>query len=199
VRPYPDEPHPVDLELVLRMQQGDLDALGGIYDRHRQLVFRTALAITGDQEAAADLLQEVFLRLYRFADRIDPYRPLEPWLYRMTANMAYTWASQRRRWYRLLQEMAERLARDGRPTPYHLVEQREQWGEVQRALEAISPEKRVVVVLYYLNGLSLAEIAEALELPLGTVKSRLHYGRKMLKKSLALEGDSVNTMGYEAT
>lgn len=199
MRPYPDEPHPVDLELVLRMQQGDLDALGGIYDRHRQLVFRTALAITGDQEAAADLLQEVFLRLYRFGDRIDPYRPLEPWLYRMTANMAYTWASQRRRWYRLLQEMAERLARDGRPTPYHLVEQREQWGEVQRALEAISPEKRVVVVLYYLNGLSLAEIAEALELPLGTVKSRLHYGRKMLKKSLALEGDSVNTMGYEAT
>jgi len=199
VRPYRDGLHPVDLELVLRMQQGDLDALGGIYDRHRHLVFRTALAITGDQEAAADLLQEVFLRLYRFEDRIDPYRPLEPWLYRMTANMAYTWASQRRRWYRLLQEMAGRLARDGRPTPYHLIEEREQWGEVQRALEAISPEKRVVVVLYYLNGLSLAEIADALELPLGTVKSRLHYGRKMLKKSLGLESSSVNTMGYEAT
>ena len=107
MRPEPNETHPVDLELVLRMQQGDLDALGGLYDRHRHLVYRTALAITGDQEAAADLLQEVFLRLYRFGHRIDPHRPLEPWLYRMTANMAYTWANQRRRWYRLLQEMGD--------------------------------------------------------------------------------------------
>lgn len=199
MRPHSDVPHPVDLELVLRMQQGDLDALGGIYDRHRHLVYRTALAITGDQEAAADLLQEVFLRLYRFGHRIDPYRPLEPWLYRMTANMAYTWANQRRRWYRLLQEMADGLAGDGWPTPHHQVERREQWGEVQRALNAISPEKRVVVVLYYLNGLSLLEIAEALELPLGTVKSRLHYGRKSLKQSLGLESDSLNAVGYEAT
>jgi len=193
VRPEPNEPHPVDLELVLRMQQGDLDALGGLYDRHRHLVYRTALAIT------ADLLQEVFLRLYRFGHRIDPHRPLEPWLYRMTANMAYTWANQRRRWYRLLQEMADRLTREGRPTPYHQIEEREQWGEVQRALEAISPGKRVVVVLYYLNGLSVLEIAEALELPLGTVKSRLHYGRKSLKKSLGLEGDALNAVGYEPT
>ena len=199
MRPEPNETHPVDLELVLRMQQGDLDALGGLYDRHRHLVYRTALAITGDQEAAADLLQEVFLRLYRFGHRIDPHRPLEPWLYRMTANMAYTWSNQRRRWYRLLQEMADRLAREGRPTPHYQVEEREQWGEVQNALEAISPEKRVVVVLYYLNGLSLLEIAEALELPLGTVKSRLHYGRKSLKKNLGLEGDALNTVGYEPT
>lgn len=192
-------PHPVDLELVLRMQQGDLDALGGIYDRHRNLVYRTALAITGDQEAAADLLQEVFLRLFRFGHRIDPNRPLEPWLYRMTANMAYTWANQRRRWYRLLQEIAERLARESRASPYHVVEQREQWGEVQRALDAISPEKRVVVVLYYLNGLSLVEIAEALELPIGTVKSRLHYGRKSLRKSLGLDEDTLGQVGYETT
>jgi len=56
-----------------------------------------------------------------------------------------------------------------------------------------------VVVLYYLNGLSLLEIAEALELPLGTVKSRLHYGRKSLKKNLGLEGDALNTVGYEPT
>ncbi len=192
-------PHPVDLELVLRMQQGDLDALGGIYDRHRHLVYRTALAITGDQEAAADLLQEVFLRLFRFGHRIDPNRPLEPWLYRMTANMAYTWANQRRRWYRLLQEIADRLARESRASPYHVVEQREQWGEVQRALDAISPEKRVVVVLYYLNGLSLVEIAEALELPIGTVKSRLHYGRKSLRKSLGLDEDTLGQVGYETT
>ena len=80
-----------DTELVLCLQAGSLEALGVLYDRHRNLVYRTALAITGDAEAAGDLLQDVFLRLHRFADHIDVQRPLEPWLYRMTTNLSYTW------------------------------------------------------------------------------------------------------------
>ena len=65
-------------ELVDKLQDGSLEALGAIYDCYRHMVYRTALAITGDQEAASDLLQDVFLRLYRFASRIDGKRPLEP-------------------------------------------------------------------------------------------------------------------------
>jgi DNA-directed RNA polymerase specialized sigma24 family protein len=68
----------VEQELILKLQNGDLDALGELYDRHRQTVYRTALAITGDLDAANDLLQDVFLRLFRFADHIDSQRPLEP-------------------------------------------------------------------------------------------------------------------------
>ncbi|MEJ2012115.1 MAG: sigma factor, partial [Anaerolineales bacterium] len=64
-----------DKALVLRLQDGDLEALGVLYDRHRSLVYRTALAITGEPETAADLLHDVFLRLHRFAHRIDPERP----------------------------------------------------------------------------------------------------------------------------
>jgi len=60
-----------DGKLVRQLQLGDLGALGVLYDRHRQLVFRTALGITGDPEAAADLLQDVFLRMHRFSHRID--------------------------------------------------------------------------------------------------------------------------------
>ena len=70
-------------ELILQLQNGSLEALGVLYDRRQFLVYRTALAITGDTEAAADLLQDVFLRLNRFAGNIDPQRALEPWLYRM--------------------------------------------------------------------------------------------------------------------
>ena len=70
--------NPSDHDLILEIQSGSLDALGVIYDRHRRLVYRTALAICNDPEAAADLLQGVFLRLHRFAARIDPERPLEP-------------------------------------------------------------------------------------------------------------------------
>lgn len=96
-----------DADLILELQRGSLEALGSLYDRHRQLVYRTALAVTGDAEAASDLLQDVFLRLHRFADRVDTNRPLEPWLYRVTANLSYTWVKQRQRWYRPLEDIAE--------------------------------------------------------------------------------------------
>ena len=72
---------------VVRLKNGDIDALGVLYDRFHLMVYRTDLAITGDKEDAKDLLKDVFLRLFRFADRIDEQRPLEPWLYRMKANL----------------------------------------------------------------------------------------------------------------
>ena len=190
---------PGDLQLILKLRQGDLEALGGLYDRHRLLVYRTALAITGDTEAAADLLHDTFLRLYRFGHRIDPTRPIEPWLYRMAANMAYTWVKRRGRWHQALREMADRLSREYPASPSQQVERNEAWLEIRRALQAISPEKRVVVVLYYLNDLPISEIAAILDLPLGTVKSRLHYGRQALKQQLGLDGQVVPRVGYEAT
>lgn len=187
-----------DLDLVLRMQDGDLEALGGIYDRHQWLVYRSALAITGDPEAAADISQDVFLRLFRFAHRIDPERPLEPWLYRMTANMSYTWVKRQNRWMTVFKEMALRLSRERRITPLQRIELDEEWQLVQRALQALPAEKRVVVVLYYINDLSLQEIADALEIPIGTVKSRLHYGRLALKKQLGISKDRLPEVSYEA-
>lgn len=175
---------PSDRELVLSLQAGKLEALGVLYDRHRNLVFRTALAITADPEAAADLLQDVFLRLHRFVDRVDPERPLEPWLYRMVANLSYTWVKRRKRWLRPLEDIAEWLAGSRRESPVHQMEASEDNHHVQQAVASLPLPQRVVVVLYYVNDLPLQEIAEILDIPAGTVKSRLHYGRQALKDSL---------------
>jgi len=199
MRPEAGVTYSADPELILQLQRGDLGALGGLYDRHRNLVYRTALAITGDKEAAADLLHDTFLRLFRFGHRIDPDRPLEPWLYRMTANMSYTWIKQRGRWRQALRDMADNVSRESQVTPPQQVERNEAWLEVRKALQSISPEKRVVVVLYYLNDLTINEIAEILELPGGTVKSRLHYGRRALKKHFGLEEMPIPRVGYETT
>lgn len=177
-----------DRTLVLQLQHGDLEALGVLYERHRHLVYRTALSITTDEETAADLLQDVFLRLYRFASRIDPQRPLEPWLYRMTANLAYSWLKRRHLWQSALEDMAKWLAREKRPTPHHQAELAEAWDQVREALSVLPLQQRVVVVLYYLNDLSLEEIADILDVPVGTVKSRLHYARRALKEQLGLRG-----------
>jgi RNA polymerase sigma-70 factor (ECF subfamily) len=190
-----------DQELILELQQGNLEALGLLYDRYRQMVFRTALAITGDPDAASDLLQDIFLRLYRFADHIDGQRPLEPWLYRMTTNLSYTWIKRYHRWLRPLEDLADWLAGSSRNSPYEMVEQQDDWDHVQQAVSKLPLSQRVVVVLYYLNDLSLQEIAEIMNVPMGTVKSRLHYGRRALKKSLGLgrlaEGDVAFDLNYE--
>jgi len=184
-----------DRELVQRLQNGDLDALGDLYDR--RLVYRTALAITGDKESAADLLQDVFLRLNRFIDNVDPSRPLEPWLYRMTANLSYNWVKRRKRWLRPLEDLADFLVGPGKNNPHEMAERNDEWEQVQRAVSALSLPQRIVVVMFYLNDLSVQEIADVLDVPVGTVKSRLHYGRIALKKNIGLQEELVSGLNYE--
>jgi RNA polymerase sigma-70 factor (ECF subfamily) len=189
-----------DSQLIINLQGGSLEALGVLYDRHRSLVFRTAVAITGDSEAAADLLQDVFLRLHRFAGHIDPCRPLEPWLYRMTTNLSYTWIKRRQRWLRPVEDVAEWLAGAHKDTPAYQAEMDDSWRQVQQAVLSLPLSHRGVVVLYYINDLSLQEISEILDIPVGTVKSRLHYGREALKHSLGLiAGEIIPELQYEFT
>ena len=185
-------------ELVLRLQAGQLHALGDLYDRHQNLVFRTALAITGDREAAADLLQDVFLRFHRFIDRVDPERPLEPWLYRMTANLACTWV-KRQRWMRPIEDLADWLAGDSKESPSWQAEIAETWGALQSAVKRLPLSQRTVIAMFYINGLSLQEISEVLDTPVGTIKSRLHYGRIALKDEMETQTNPVAEVGYEFT
>ena len=188
-----------DQELILQIQHGSLDALGVIYDRHRRLVYRTALAICNDNESAADLLQDVFLRLYRFAKRVDPQRPLEPWLYRVTTNLTYTWVKRHHRWTRPLEDIAEWLVSNKKGSPQQIAEVDEELQRVQQAVSTLPLPQRIVVVLYYVNDLSLEEIAEILDIPEGTVKSRLHYSRLALKKQLRVSSETLPDMQYEFT
>ena len=186
-------------ELVQKLQAGSLEALGELYDQHRRMVYRTALVITGDTEAANDLLQDVFLRFFRFADNIDPARPIEPWLYRMTANLSYDWVKRRNRWPRPLEDLIDWLAVPGKNPPADTVEKNDEWEQVQKAISSLPLAQRVVIVLYYLNDLSLLEIADILEVPVGTVKSRLHYGRLSLKRKLGLGQEIMPDWNYESS
>ncbi len=188
---------PGDADLLRRLQAGQVEALGLLYDRHRQRVYRTALAVTMDPEVAADVLQETFLRLHRFADRVDAGRPLEPWLYRVTVNLAYSEMKRRRRWLRFLEEMKARLVGEHWPGPQKLIEQDEEVRRVREAVASLPLAQRVVVVLYYLNELSLQEIAHVLEVPEGTVKSRLHYARRALRQKLVQPEQLASEAVYE--
>jgi RNA polymerase sigma-70 factor, ECF subfamily len=176
-----------DSDLIIQLQAGSLSALGFLYDKHQHMVHRTALAITADYEAASDLLQDVFLRLYKFAHHIDPERPLEPWLYRMTTNLSYTWVKRSKRLLRSIEDIADWLVGTKKSTISQAVILEEELQQLQQAVARLPLPQRMVVVLYYLNDLSIQEISEILEIPTGTVKSRLHYGREALKSHLITE------------
>jgi len=189
-----------DRNLIIQTQKGNLHALGLLYDHHKAMVYRTALAITGDPDASADLLQDAFLRLHRFIDRIDPNRPLEPWLYRITTNLAYTLVKRRNRWIKPFEDIAEWLSNGKRQSPDQQAEDNDEWLIVKKAIASLSVEQRIVVVLFYINDLSILEISDILMIPVGTVKSRLYYGRQALKQYIDSEGEiNIREVHYEFT
>ena len=183
------DPTPSDSELIERLQHDDLDALGVLFERYRDRVFRTAVVIVRKSAAAEDILQDCFLKVYTNAQRIDTSRPLAPWLYRVTVNLSYTWLSRGKNRRTPLDNVMDLLVSPMRQAPDRLTEQTELRQNVRKAINDLTIDQRVVVVLYYLNGLSLQDIAEILDLPTGTVKSRLYYARENLRAKL---GTNVN-------
>ncbi len=175
---------PSDGDLIARLQETDLDALGVLFERYRNRVYRTALAIVREQAVAEDILQDCFLKVYAHAHRIDTSRPLAPWLYRVTVNLSYTWISRGKNRRTPLDNVMDRLISPMKQAPDQLTEQIELRQNVRKAIGDLSIDQRVVVVLYYLNGLNLQDIAEILDLPVGTIKSRLYYARENLRGKL---------------
>lgn len=189
--------HP-DGELVVRLRQGDIDALAELYEKYRRTIFRTVWAITRDQGAAEDILQESFLRLFTHAEQIHTDMPVGPWLYRVAVNQSYTWTQKHRRSSSVLDSVLEHLTAPFVSPPDRLVERREVQETVQQAINKLPFDRQVVLVLFYLENLSLREIANILQVPEGTVKSRLHYAREALR-DLLVERRTVPELSYEFT
>ncbi|MDQ6795657.1 MAG: RNA polymerase sigma factor [Chloroflexota bacterium] len=176
-----------DAELIGRMQADDLDAFEAFFKRHRSLIFRTAYGLTGDRQAAEEVLQDTFARAYwhRGALRRD-VSPV-PWLHRVALNLCYSRLDRRRIEARPIDQATDALLGDGSAGPAERAEQAELQLIVRQGIAALPVKHRSVVVLYYLDGLSLQETATMLDVRLGTVKSRLHYALRGLRDQL--EGD----------
>jgi len=186
-----------DGRLISQIRQGNILALKALYEKYKGQVYRTALAVTRDRGAAEDILQDCFLKVYTYIDKLDGSLPLSPWLHRVTVNLSYNWANKRRRWLRPLEEVIDRLVAGPRTLPESVLERGELQRVIQKAIASLSFEHRVVVVLFYLNGFSLNEIAYILDCPVGTVKSRLHYARRNLRRKLERERRLSPEVAYE--
>ena len=183
----PIHPETEDAILIERLRAHDLESLGILFDRYYPQIYRTAVAVTHDSAVAEDIAQDCFLKLHHYADRIDTSLPLAPWLYRVTVNLAYTWISRSKKRRVSLEALVDQLMTPSWHAPDQLAEHAEGQEQVRRAVAELQFHQQVVVVLHYLSGLSLDEIAEVVDCPVGTVKSRLYYARENLRRRL---GDS---------
>ena len=153
-------------------QQGSVEDLEQLFREHWPRAYRAARLVTGDAAAAEDIAQEAFLAAVRNLDRFDRRRPFGPWLHRIVVNRAIDWTRARR--LRAEVELGEHLPAAAAAEPD---------GSALAHIRELPPEHRAVVVLRYVLEYTPGEIAELLDLPRGTVNSRLRRGLDRMKEA----------------
>lgn len=181
---------------VAQALAGDDRAFGELLRRHHAPLMRLLVHILRNPQDAEDVLQETALRAYRFLHRFDPSRPFGPWLMRIGVNLARNRLKQRARRH----EISLDEPRDGEgdesfegkwwadTTTVTEIEHAELLAETRRAFDSLADEYRAVIELRLLGELSYHEIAATLQIPIGTVMSRLSRARKLLRTALASGG-----------
>jgi RNA polymerase sigma-70 factor (ECF subfamily) len=171
-----DEP-----ELIRRARQGESPAWTALMRLHQEPIFRYAYLLIGDADEAEDIAQETFIRAYRALERFDTQRPMRPWLLRIAANLA----SNRRRSLGRYFAVLQRAFQQERPAQKGVEEQSRQVSQAHEVWEAIrqlkASDAQVIYLRYFLE-LSVEEAAQAMNVPAGTVKSRLHRASERLRR-----------------
>jgi len=166
--------------ILLRARAGDRAAFNELILLHERRVLMTAWRLLGSKEDAQDAAQEVFLRLYKHIHRVDPARPLAPWLYRITVNVCRDLYRQRRLADAELAEDVNPAALAWNPAAETLrIEQRQ---VIALALQSLSEKERAAVVLRDIEGLSTAEVADILGSREATVRSQISMARVKIRK-----------------
>ena len=184
-----------DIALIERYLHGEVAAFEELMAAHEHRVFAVCLRMLRDREAALDATQETFITVFRKADRFAGRSAFSTWLYRVAVNTCYDQARRTRR------HPVEALPEGNDPAdstaedPFHAVELRP---DLEAALADLPAEFRSAVVLADVEGLALQTVAEILNVPIGTVKSRVFRGRRLLADALGNLPGASDTPIHEA-
>jgi RNA polymerase sigma-70 factor, ECF subfamily len=175
-----------DAECVRRVQQGDTDSFEILVRRHQRTIFNLVYRLLGDYDEAAEVAQEVFLSAYKSIGQFRGDANFSTWLYRIGLNHAST----RRKSLNNTQQRhvpldGTELIADGAVDPAKSFEHKEIQQRVQQALNSLDPDDARIILLRDLQDVPYEDVAEMLDIPVGTVKSRLHRARQALKANLA--------------
>jgi RNA polymerase sigma-70 factor (ECF subfamily) len=182
-----------DEELVARSRGGDLDSFNQLVLRWERPIYALAYRVIGREEDARDVAQETFLRAFRALSGFKGQAKFSSWLYRITLNLCRDWIRRERR--APVAQAPEgvdliELASEAEPVESieDLVARRELGRAVAKAMAMLPEEQRTAIVLKEYHGLTFQEIADLLDCPLSTVKTRLYQGLGVLRKQLAHAG-----------
>lgn len=182
-------PDSSDIELIHSLRSGSKQALGVLYDRYGSLVYTVALKILKQPTDAEDLTQEIFLNVWK-QDKFDPNRAnLSTYLCVMTRSRALNRLASQGSYQRSLQRLEWLTTDRTQPTPLENAALSEQQETVQQALAQLSDQQRQILEMNFYQGLSHSQIAQQLEIPLGTVKTKARKGLLELRQQL---GDAVH-------
>lgn len=173
------KPAKQEIFLVLRAQAGDREALDELLKLIQEPLYRYIVSLVSSRALAEDILQEVFILIYRKLSWLREPELFRPWAYRIATREAFKQLKRERRW---TESSVDETALEELPMPAHDNLTPEL---VSQLVEQVSPASRAVIVLHYLHDMQLDEIADVLGVALGTVKSRLAYGLGSLRKLMA--------------
>ncbi len=194
-----------DAAIVKRCLDGDQRAYQELLRRYRRSVYSITYRMVGHREEARDLAQEVFIRAFRSLHRYDPSRPFSSWIFKITSNLCIDFYRKKR-----LSTVSIHETYDGEderprielvdpgPDPEETFQTGSQRDRLDRLLLSLPPRYRVVVLLRHKEDLSYEEIADQLEIPIGTVKARLHRAHRLLRTKMVDEGEDVFDDAAEA-
>lgn len=192
------------MALIRRCQQGDDLAVEVLVQRYQNYVYRLCYLVMRNEQDAEDMTQETFIRACRALPRFEIREGVsfEAWLYRIAVNCCRS--RMRRKWYQAVPwqrlGFGERLAARAEERPERVVMRDEQRSQVLSAIDKLGDKHRLVIILRYYADLSNEEIAAVLNIPSGTVRSRLHTARQRLRDLLAETGlvdDEVGSLAVE--
>ena len=170
-------------------KQFEVEEFEAIFRRYKDMVFKTAYLMLGDAQEAEDVLQEVFVKVYKSWDDFDPQKgKFNTWLHRITVNQCISERRGKRSASFSVEgngEQSFELADARSQPPEELLMKQEESERIKRAMRSLDRKHRVILALRYFDDLSYDEVAQVLEIPLGTVKSRLNAAIRALKTELA--------------
>ncbi len=174
-----DMPELQDKDIILRCRNGDVEAFGEIVQRYQKMIYTIVYRMVTDPASADDITQTAFIKAYENLDRYKPEHPFFHWIHRIAVNEALNYIKQRKRVVELTD--SHESSEDDPETEYSRNELQEQ---IDRALEDLKPDSRILIVLRHFGELSYREISEILDVPEKTVKSRLFSARQELRSIL---------------
>jgi RNA polymerase sigma-70 factor, ECF subfamily len=178
-----------DASALQALSQGHISALGVLYDRYQASVSSFVRRATNDSSDVEDVVQATFMTAARAAGNFDGRQSCRPWLVGIAARLLHRRKRGMSRWARALREFSVREG-ERYTDPHGQLSARDEVNRLSQALERLSEPKRVVLLLAESEGLSSDDIATALQIPVGTVWTRLHHARRDLRRLLDREGES---------